>query len=113
MVPVPATRKTPVELDQDLIKAHFRREGRWARERGAVVRARRVELGLTKIELAERCQIREMTVYRIESGLMVPSNWLQAVMAHALACSPEFLWSFPSSLELETVSAATPDGPGS
>jgi transcriptional regulator with XRE-family HTH domain len=103
---VPTTKQPPAGLDQDAITALFKPDGRWPRERGACVRERRIELGLTKIELAERCQIREATVYRIETGAMVPSDRLRAVMAYALDTRPEDLWVFPPRLELEIVSRA-------
>jgi transcriptional regulator with XRE-family HTH domain len=103
---VPTTNKPPNGLDKAAIRALFKPDGRWARERGACVRERRIELGLTKIELAERCQVREATIYRIECGSMVPSDRLRAVMAYALDCAPEDLWVFPARVELETVSRA-------
>lgn len=106
VLPVPTTKQPPAGLDGDAITALFRPGGRWPRERGALVRERRIQLGLTKIELAERCQIREMSVYRVERGETVPSDRLRAVMAYALDCAPEDLWPYPSRLELEIVSRA-------
>lgn len=106
MSAVPPTKQPPAGLDQDAITALFKPGGRWARERGALVKARRLELGLTKIELAERCKVREMTVYRVELGAMVPSDRLRALLAYALDCTPEDLWPFPPRLELEIVSRA-------
>ena len=95
---VPPT--TPL-LDQAAITALFKPQGPWAKQRGTQVRQRRMRLGLTQIELANRCGVREATIHRIEMGIIVPSDRLRAVLGYVLESSPEAIWSFPSRTELE------------
>lgn len=96
----------PTELDPAAILALFRPEGPWAKERGAKVRKRRLGLGLSTLELADRCGVSQPTIYRVESGVFVPSDRLRALLAYHLQTKPETLWQFPSRDELELISQA-------
>ena len=96
---------TPL-LDPDALADWFRPGGPWAKQSGAAVRQRRLRLGFTQIELAERCAVREATIHRIEKGQFFPSDRLRAHLGYALEVSVEAVWSFPSRTELEELSAA-------
>lgn len=104
MVGVP-TNKPPTELDQAALRDLFKPSGRWARERGSLVRARRTELGVNAADLTDLCGVRRASIYRVEGGVLVPSDRLRALIAYHLDTRPESLWTYPSRLELELVSA--------
>lgn len=92
------------ELDPAAIFALFSHDSGWARSCGALVRSRRRELKLTVGDLAQLCAVREGTIYRIESGSMVASDRLRAIIAYHLEASPETLWPYPSRADLKSAS---------
>lgn len=95
-----------VVLDSRAIGAHFGPGGWWARRCGDFVRRRRVELGVSAIDLARHCGIGPPTLYKVETGAMIPSDRVRVAIAYQLGVQPEAIWSFPSRNELELVSAA-------
>lgn len=48
------------------------------------LKQRRVELGLTQAELAERCGVSRKTVNTVENGVFVPSTLLALKLSAAL-----------------------------
>ncbi|MFJ1644238.1 helix-turn-helix domain-containing protein [Streptomyces sp. NPDC088258] len=55
-----------------------------ARELGQLVQARRIQLGLSQAELAERCGMKQPWICRFEGGGTVPTLPLLIRLAHAL-----------------------------
>ena len=55
-----------------------------ARELGQLVHDRRIELGLSQAELAERCGMKQPQISRFEAGGTVPTLPLLRRLAHAL-----------------------------
>lgn len=56
------------------------------------IRARRKELGLTLLQLAEKTGVREATVQRWESGNIKTIKYeTMELLAHALNCTPQYL----------------------
>jgi HTH-type transcriptional regulator/antitoxin HipB len=51
---------------------------------GTTIRARRLELGLTQVELAERAGIPQANVSRIERGGYAPTDLVRIRLARAL-----------------------------
>lgn len=98
-------KKPPAQLVQAAIRDLFQPSGRWARERGGNVHDRRVELGIPVVDLTDLCGVRAASIYRVEAGDMVPSDRLRALLAYHLDTRPESIWTYPSRLELELVSA--------
>lgn len=87
----------------------FRPDGPWAQECGSDVRQRRIAHNLTKIVLANRCGVREATIHRIETGAIMPSDRLRAIVAYHLGADPEEIWRYPSRRDLERAARqATP-----
>jgi DNA-binding XRE family transcriptional regulator len=94
-MPAHTTSRSPW-LDRNAIDDMFRPEGRWARERGAALKERRIECGLTPGQLADASGVRHPTVYRIETGAIIPSFSLRVILAFNLDTRPEVLWPYPS-----------------
>lgn len=61
-----------------------REEARLAIEFANVIRARRLELGLTQAQLAQRAGLRQPEVSRLESGGGTPTIGMLDRLAHAL-----------------------------
>ena len=61
-----------------------REEARLAIEFANVIRERRVELGLTQVQLAQRAGLRQPDVSRLESGGGTPTIGMLDRLAHAL-----------------------------
>ncbi|MFE9097631.1 helix-turn-helix domain-containing protein [Streptomyces sp. NPDC007264] len=55
-----------------------------ARELGQLVHDRRIQLGLSQAELAERCGMKQPQISRFEAGGTVPTLPLLRRLAHAL-----------------------------
>ncbi|GAA4023760.1 helix-turn-helix transcriptional regulator [Sphingomonas swuensis] len=51
---------------------------------GTCLKERRLELGLTQAELAERCGVSRKTVNTVENGIFVPSTVLALTLAAVL-----------------------------
>lgn len=56
------------------------------------LKQRRVDLGLTQAELAERCGVTRKTVNTIENGVFAPSALLAIKLARALSVPVEQLF---------------------
>ncbi|WP_406219849.1 helix-turn-helix domain-containing protein [Streptomyces decoyicus] len=54
------------------------------RELGQLVQARRIQLGLSQAELAERCGMKQPQICRFEGGGTVPTLPLLRRLAHVL-----------------------------
>ena len=59
---------------------------------GALIRARRTELGITQNTLAETLDVSRQTVIAMESGDYAPSVFLAVRVARALDTTVETLW---------------------
>ena len=71
---------------------------------GLNVRQQRMELGLTQLELAERCDVNIRTIWCLENGSRFPSLQLLIRLAESLETSIDSLLLLPD--EKETESAA-------
>ena len=60
------------------------------------LKERRVELGLTQAELAERVGVTRKTVNTVENGVFIPSTVVALKLAAALGCSVEELFFISS-----------------
>ncbi len=60
---------------------------------GARVRARRKELGLTQVDLAQAVGVSRQTVITLETGDYAPSVYLALRVARTLQTTVEALWS--------------------
>jgi putative transcriptional regulator len=63
---------------------------------GSRIRQRRKELGITQIDLAEAAGVSRQTIISMETGDYAPSVYLALLIARALQCSVESLWTAPS-----------------
>lgn len=61
-----------------------REEARLALELANAIRERRVELGLTQVQLADRAGLRQPEISRLESGGGTPTIGMLERLAHAL-----------------------------
>jgi DNA-binding XRE family transcriptional regulator len=93
------------KLDDAAMKAFFGPNGEWPKRCGALVRERRTELGVTPLELANRCHLGRPTICKIELGITVPSLAARAAIAYHLDTDTELLWPYPSNGELERLSS--------
>ena len=69
---------------------------------GKNIRARRVSLGITQTDLAKSAKISNITLNRIEKGKQAPQGASLQMIAEALLCTPEDLYSSPSEAPLGT-----------
>ncbi len=63
---------------------------------GGRIRQRREALGLSQRELAERCDVTQQTISRIEMGAVLPRDVLKIELARQLDCSPRTLFPWPA-----------------
>ena len=68
----------------------------WAREAGARVRKRRLQLGLTVRQVSAVIDVPVQTIYRVESGQLIIKDYLRLAIAHALATEVTELFEMPS-----------------
>ena len=64
----------------------------WAKACGTRVRARRETLRFSRAQVAQAAGSTEMTVHRIESGALVPRDYLRLALALTLFCEVDELW---------------------
>lgn len=63
---------------------------------GSRIRQRREALGLSQKELADRCDVTQQTISRIEMGAVLPRDTLKIELAKQLECSPRTLFPWPA-----------------
>jgi transcriptional regulator with XRE-family HTH domain len=63
---------------------------------GGRIRQRREALGISQRELAERCDVTQQTISRIEMGAVLPRDVLKIELARQLDCSPRNLFPWPA-----------------
>jgi transcriptional regulator with XRE-family HTH domain len=63
---------------------------------GRQIRRRREALGISQRELAERCDVTQQTISRIEIGAVLPRDALKIELARQLDCSPRNLFPWPA-----------------
>lgn len=73
-------------LDINSLRGHVGPGSDWAVENGGRVKARREQLSLTARQVAQFCDIPVQTIYRVESGKVVPRDYIRAAIAHVLCC---------------------------
>ena len=61
------------------------------KEMGAVLRARRLELGLSQQELADRCRVPQMTISTTERGKNTPRMDVMLKLCLGLGVSPNWV----------------------
>ena len=59
---------------------------------GGRIRGRRLQIGLTQVDLAERAEVSRQTVIAMESGSYAPSVFLAIKVAKELDTTVEYLW---------------------
>lgn len=79
-------------LDVTAVREYLRPGGPWARETGARVAARRKELGLSEEQTAVSVGCTGNAIRMIESGRIVPRDYLRHSLAFLLAREVADLW---------------------
>lgn len=97
------TQTAPL-LDGDLLRTICGPRGIWARRCGAFVAKRRRDLNMDRSTLAAAAGCELQTIYRIESGELVPRDYLRAAIAYALCVEVVDLW--PALTRAELLEAA-------
>ena len=67
----------------------------WLTERGAEVTKRRKALGLSRQDLATRCNVHVVTIWRVENGKLPFNSVLAWKIAGALGAPMGDLWAWP------------------
>ncbi len=76
---------------------------------GKRVRQRRVALGMTQAELAERAEISASFVGHIEGATRVPSSLTMLKLAYALKVTMDYLFSYQAGLSANTPKCVVED----
>ena len=73
---------------------------------GKRIKARRLELGLTQTELADRLKTTKQTIYKYEKGVVtnLPSDRIEQ-LSDALECSPAYLMGWQVKLDIEKLNS--------
>lgn len=71
-----------------------------AKHWGGAVKDRRKKLGLGQQQLADLADVKQQTISKIESGLMIPHDRLKLVLANRLGIDPGVLFAWPDRTEL-------------
>lgn len=86
---------TPL-LEADALRTLMGPGGAWAKECGARMKKRRLELKLSQETLARACDTRLQTISRVEGGALVPRDYLRAAIAYSLGLEVNDIWTPPT-----------------
>lgn len=81
----------PIYSHEDL-RRQLGPKSHWAIRCGALVRKRRTDLGLSLEQVAVLCDVSVNTVHKVETGALVPRDYLRAAVSFALALEVTDLW---------------------
>lgn len=79
-------------IDTPALREYLGPSGPWATESGARVKKYRTALGVNELWLAAAVGVSVQTIRSIESGLLVPRDYLRAAIAFAVGQDPETIW---------------------
>jgi transcriptional regulator with XRE-family HTH domain len=87
-------------LDQEAVRSMFGPSSEWACQAGASIKARRLALGFTLQRLADLAGTTVQTIQRVETGKLIPREYLKASIAVALVLDVTDIWAWPPRHEI-------------
>lgn len=79
-------------IDISALREYLGSGGPWAIDAGAKVARKRTEFGWSETRLAALVGVTATTVRQIESGALVPREYLRSAIAFSLGQDVEFFW---------------------
>lgn len=79
-------------IDTAALREYLGSGGPWAIEAGSKIARKRIEFGWSETRLAALVGVTATTVRQIETGTLVPREYLRAAIAFSLGQDVEFFW---------------------